>query len=164
MPYDNIEVVIHPESIVHSLVQYKDGSLLAHLGPHDMRIPIQYALTYPQRQKNNLEHIDLAALGALHFAKPDLKRFPCLRLAIEAGKVGGGYPAVLNGANEVLVAAFLAGQIAFNQIGDNMAEIMEAYAASGLDSGAKTIEEVLAADKWGRRQAHCLCRQMQFIK
>lgn len=153
MPYDKIDVVIHPESIVHSLVQYADGSLLAHLGPPDMRIPIQYALTYPKRQANNLEHIDLAGISALHFEKPDLERFPCLQLALEAGRMGGCYPAVLNGANEVLVAAFLAGEISFPEIGDNMARIMEAYSTSCFDSGAVTIEEVLIADEWGRAQA-----------
>ena len=144
--YDNIKVVLHRESIIHSLVQYQDGSLLAHLGPHDMRIPIQYALTYPQRMANNLQKIDLSAIEELHFGKPDQERFSCLRLAYEAGKAEGTYPAVLNAANEVLVHKFLNGEISFTEIAKNI----EIALSRNENVNEPDLDEIYDADLWAR--------------
>lgn len=116
VPYDKIKVVIHPKSIIHSLVQFRDGSLMAQLGVADMKVPIQYALTYPERLALQTGRLDLAELGQLLFYPPDFARFPCLGLAYEAGKEGGTAPAVLNAANEVLVQGFLDGKLGFTDI------------------------------------------------
>ncbi len=145
--YEQIQVVIHPESIIHSLVQYADGALLAHLGPHDMRIPIQYALTYPQRRANRLERLDLAALGSLHFQPPDWLRFPCLGMAYEAGICGGTLPAILNGANEELVWGFLRGQIGFMDIPRGLEQVMK----RSENQRQPDLETILAADAWARQ-------------
>jgi 1-deoxy-D-xylulose-5-phosphate reductoisomerase len=116
VPYDAIDVVVHPQSIVHSLVHLNDGASLAHLGYPDMRVPISYALHFPERADVALPTLDLAAVGALTFEEPDLGRFPCLRLAFEAGRAGGTAPCVLNAADEVAVEAFLGGRIPFTAI------------------------------------------------
>jgi 1-deoxy-D-xylulose-5-phosphate reductoisomerase len=113
---DEIDVIIHPQAIVHSMVSFKDGSVLAQLGMTDMRLPIQYALTYPERWSSGLPALDFAKLGQLTFAKPDLKKFPCLGLALQVARVGGTLPTVLNAADEETVQAFLSGQIRFSQI------------------------------------------------
>lgn len=150
--YDSIEVVVHRESVVHSLVELRDGSFLAHLGPHDMRIPIQYALTYPQRLDAPVQRLDLSSLGGLHFEKPDLNTFPALELAYAAGRSGGTMPAVMNAANEVAVSAFLEGKLPFSRIVATVAQVMEQHrAVSGPD-----LETILAADGWAREQ----CRQI----
>ena len=114
--YDAIDVVVHPQSIVHSLIQLNDGAALAHLGYPDMRVPISYALHYPERADVPLPALDLAAVGTLGFEAPDTDRFPCLRLAREAGEAGGTGPCVLNAADEVAVAAFLDERIPFTAI------------------------------------------------
>ncbi len=119
--YDRIDVVVHPQSLVHSLIQLNDTALLAHVGPTDMRIPISYALHYPERADVPVQALDLAALGSLTFEEPDLDTFACLALAIEAGKAGGTAPCVLNAANEVAVHAFLDGRMSFAGI----AEVVE---------------------------------------
>jgi 1-deoxy-D-xylulose-5-phosphate reductoisomerase len=116
VPYERIEVVVHPQSLVHSLIQLNDGSSLAHLGHPDMRVPISYALHFPERADVDVPQLDLAAAGALTFEAPDLETFPCLRLALEAGGAGGTAPCVLNAADEVAVAAFLDGRIPFTGI------------------------------------------------
>lgn len=117
IPYDNIDVVIHRESIVHSMVQFAGGSIMAQLGAVDMRVPIQYALTYPERAPLHFDsEFDITSLTALHFEKLDYQRFPALRLAIDAGKIGGTMTTVLNAANEIAVAGFLNGQVAFHNI------------------------------------------------
>jgi 1-deoxy-D-xylulose-5-phosphate reductoisomerase len=116
VPYERIDVVVHPQSLVHSLIQLNDGSSLAHLGYPDMRVPISYALHHPERADVDLPQLDLAAAGSLTFEEPDLETFACLRLALEAGEAGGSAPCVLNGADEVAVAAFLAGDIPFTGI------------------------------------------------
>ena len=112
-PYDQIDVVVHPQSIVHSLIQLCDGATLAHLGYPDMRVPISYALHHPERADVPLPPLDLAGVGALTFEAPDLETFACLRLAREAGIAGGTAPCTLNAANEVAVHAFLSGRLAF---------------------------------------------------
>ncbi len=117
-PYEKIDCLLHRESTIHSMVEFKDGSIIAQLGTADMRIPIQYALTYPERIPTKSERLDLAKIGKLHFEKMDFDRFRCLQFAYEAGKIGGTLPVVLNAANEVAVHAFLAGEISFLQIED----------------------------------------------
>lgn len=117
-PYEKIECLLHRESTIHSMVEFTDGSVIAQLGTPDMRIPIQYALTYPERLLSNSERLDLAKIGSLHFEKMDFERFRCLHFAYEAGKIGGTLPVVLNAANEVAVQAFLTGKISFLEIED----------------------------------------------
>lgn len=129
LPYERIDVVVHPQSIVHSLVELNDGAQLAHLGLPDMRVPISYALHFPERADVTVPRLDLAAVGELSFEQPDLETFPCLRLARDAGVAGGTAPCVLNAADEVAVAAFLAGSIAFATIAaviEGTLEVLEA--------------------------------------
>jgi 1-deoxy-D-xylulose-5-phosphate reductoisomerase len=148
-PYEKIDIVIHPESIIHSMVEYIDGSVLAQLGTTDMQIPIQYALTYPARQKAPVKRLDLAAVGKLHFEAPDRKKFPCVDLAYAAGKKGGTYPAVLNAANEVAVALFLKGKISFNQIPKIIAKVLGKHRP--LTNA--NLNGILNADCWAREEA-----------
>ncbi len=145
-----IEVVIHPQSVIHSLVAYADGSLLAQLGHPDMRTPIAQALAYPERIDAGVSTLDLARLSALEFEAPDQARFPCLRLAYEALDAGGTAPAILNAANEVAVAAFLSGTIRFTDIAPACAATLERVAAGGIAS----IDDALAADASARRAAN----------
>ncbi|MEK7281780.1 MAG: 1-deoxy-D-xylulose-5-phosphate reductoisomerase [Chloroflexota bacterium] len=145
VPYSQIEIAIHPQSIVHSLVEFVDGSLKAQLGPPDMRLPIQYALTYPQRWANT-QLPRLSSLVDLHFSSPDLKRFPCLRLALEAGEVGGTMPSVLCAADEVAVGLFLAGRIGFMDI----PRLVEGVLGAHSNIVQPTLESILAADVWAR--------------
>ncbi|HIU09656.1 MAG TPA: 1-deoxy-D-xylulose-5-phosphate reductoisomerase [Candidatus Avidehalobacter gallistercoris] len=149
MPYAKISVVIHPESIIHSMVQYADGSLLAQMSYPDMRLPIQFALFYPERRVNPLKPLDFSTLGQLTFCQPDDVRFPCLKLAREAGEAGGTMPAVLSGANEVLNAAFLSGQISLGQIYDGVAAVLERYE----NTPAASLDNIAAADSLARREA-----------
>jgi 1-deoxy-D-xylulose-5-phosphate reductoisomerase len=144
-----IEVVIHPQSIVHSLVEYVDGSVLAQLGNPDMRTPIAHALAYPERIDPGVQSLDLCAIGSLQFERPDLDRFPCLRLAYRALEAGGNAPIVLNAANEVAVASFLAGRLAFARI----ARVVEEVLARITPSRVRTLEDVLAADAQARAAA-----------
>ena len=144
-----IEVVIHPQSIVHSLVEYIDGSVLAQLGNPDMRTPIAHALAYPERIDPGVQSLDLCAIGSLQFERPDLERFPCLRLAYGALEAGGNAPIVLNAANEVAVSGFLSGQLAFARI----AGVVEDVLARITPGRVRTLEDVLAADAQARAQA-----------
>ena len=150
--FDRIEVVVHPQSIVHSLVEFADGSVKAQLGPPDMRGPIQYALTYPERGPRVGRRLSLPELGTLTFEEPDLDRFPCLALAYAAARAGGTAPAVLNAANEVAVAAFLAGKSGFLDIPRCVERVLERHDPVGADS----LDAVLAADAWARREARAL--------
>jgi 1-deoxy-D-xylulose-5-phosphate reductoisomerase len=153
MPFEKIEVVMHRESIVHSLVEFADGSVKAQLGPPDMRLPIQYALSYPERLPlPSLPRLDLKQIGELHFEKVDLKRFPCLALALEAGQRGGTYPAVLTAADEVAVEHFLAGRIGFMDI----APVIEQALAEHEPVADPDLEETLSADAWARSRAEDL--------
>jgi 1-deoxy-D-xylulose-5-phosphate reductoisomerase len=155
VPFDRIEVVMHRESIVHSLVEFADGSVKAQLGPPDMRLPIQYALSYSERLPSpSLPRLDLKQVGALHFEKLDLKRFPCLALALEAGHRGGTYPAVLTAADEVAVEQFLAGRIGFMDVAPVIEEALEEHDAVADPD----LEEVLSADAWARSRAEALVR------
>ncbi len=144
-----VQVVVHPQSVVHSLVEFIDGSILAQMSTPDMCLPIQYALTYPDRLPSQRVQTSLARLGALTFEEPDPDRFPSLRLARRAGEVGGTLPAVLNAANEVAVDAFCRGKISFPQISQMVARTMERH----QPIARPTLEEILAADAWARSTA-----------
>lgn len=145
---DQIEVVVHRQSIVHSMVKYKDGSVIAQLGRPDMHLPIQYALTYPERLESKFENFDPFDL-VLDFKKPDRENFPCLDLACRAIKEGGTMPAVMNGANEEAVRSFLTGLIGFN----NIAEMIEAIMNKHKPMSDPILQDVVAADRWARREA-----------
>ena len=147
--HDKLKIVIHPQSVVHSLVEYRDGSTLAQLGPSDMRVPIANVLAWPRRMDTPCAPLDLAALGELTFAVPDEERFPATKLCREAVRAGGAAPAVLNAANEVAVAAFLAGQISFTRIAAYVAEVL---ARSSLPA-PKSLADVIAVDSQARAMA-----------
>jgi 1-deoxy-D-xylulose-5-phosphate reductoisomerase len=146
---DMIEVIIHPQSIIHSMVAFKDGSVMAQLGIPDMKTAIAYALSYPQRLPLEQSIPDFAALGALTFQKPDFDKFPCLALAYQAAGGGGTLPAVMNAANEVAVQAFLEQAISFAQIPEVIRQTMK------MHTNVKTpdLSDILGADKWARKQA-----------
>ena len=144
--YDQIQVVVHPQSIVHSMVQYQDGTVMAQLGCTDMRLPIQYALTYPDRVASHFPRVDFYELRKLTFEKPDMETFRGLKLAFEAGRTGGTMPCIMNGANEVAVEAFLKGQAGFLDIYRLIEKAMEA----GQVEYKPDLEQLLAADKWAR--------------
>jgi 1-deoxy-D-xylulose-5-phosphate reductoisomerase len=146
---DRIDVHIHPQSIVHSMVEYVDGSVIAQLGIPDMKAPIAYALSYPERLPLNLPPLDLCSLGSLTFEKPDFDRFACLALAYEALREGGTAPAVLNAANEVAVEAFLTGEIPFLEIPAVIRATLDRHRPEPL----RHIDEALRADRWGREAA-----------
>ncbi len=147
--YDRIEVVVHPQSIVHSMVEFCDGATIAQLSAPDMRLPIGYALGYPERLAQPYGSLDFAALGRLDFEPPDLATFPCLRLAYEAGRLGGSAPAWLNAANEIAVTAFLGGHISWPAIAEVVADTLEIHEPTELAQ----VEDVLAADALARVRA-----------
>ncbi|MBX3595186.1 1-deoxy-D-xylulose-5-phosphate reductoisomerase [Sphingomonas sp.] len=146
---DQLDVIVHPQSVVHSMVEYIDGSVLAQLGAPDMRIPIAHALAWPARMETPCQRLDLATIGRLDFEAPDYDRFPCLRLAREALAAGGARPAILNAANEVAVAAFLAGRAGFLEIAAIVADTLDRYDPAAPE----TLDQVLAIDAEGRRIA-----------
>jgi 1-deoxy-D-xylulose-5-phosphate reductoisomerase len=148
-PAAQIEVVIHPQSVIHSMVSYVDGSVLAQLGNPDMRTPIAHALAFPERIESGVAQLDLTAIGTLQFEKPDLARFPCLALAFEALKEGGTAPALLNAANEVAVQAFLDSRIGFRDIDRVIARVMHENA----HGAASSIAAVMAQDARARAAA-----------
>ncbi len=148
VPFERIEVVVHPQSIVHSLIDLNDGATLAHLGYPDMRVPISYALHYPERADVDVPRLDLAAVGKLDFEAPDLDTFTCLRLALEAGRAGGTAPCVLNAADEVAVAAFLAGKIDFTSIPAAIERVLAAMPATAPTH----FEDLFAVDSEARRR------------
>ena len=147
---DAIDVVIHPQSIVHSLVEFHDGQVIAQLGVPDMRGPIAYALAYPERVAHAMPALDLVKIGTLTFHTPDRQRFPCLRLGYDALASGDGLPCVLNAANEEAVAAFLADRISFASIAAVIEEVMDAHDGGRPDS----LEAIVALDQWARQHAH----------
>jgi 1-deoxy-D-xylulose-5-phosphate reductoisomerase len=149
LPPEAIEVVIHPQSVIHSLVEFVDGSIKAQLSLPDMRLPIQYALTYPERFVAHYTDTDLARIGSLEFETPDYDRFPCLKLAYEALRMGEGYPAVLSAANEVAVQAFLDKKLAF----DRIPSVIEAALRDFSPPYISTIEDVIQVDRWARDYA-----------
>lgn len=147
-PYEKIKVVIQPESIIHSMVEFCDGSVLAHLGTPDMKIPIQYALTYPERMDTLVEKLDFTKLNELHFSKPDLIKFPALRLAYEAGQIGGSMPAVMNAANEIAVNYFIMEKLKFNQLPIIVEKVMLEHAVIKKYD----LTTILEIDKWARKR------------
>ncbi|MBU2235358.1 MAG: 1-deoxy-D-xylulose-5-phosphate reductoisomerase, partial [Proteobacteria bacterium] len=149
LPAAAIDVLIHPRSVVHSLVEYRDGSVIAQLGVPDMRVPIAYALSFPHRLHRTDHALDLTTAGPLEFLKPDLERFPGLRLAYEAAGKGGTMPAVLNGANEIAVEAFLREKIGFSDIVFVVEQVLSRHSVQEEPS----IDEILAADRWAREEA-----------
>jgi 1-deoxy-D-xylulose-5-phosphate reductoisomerase len=149
VPVEKIDVVVHPESIVHSMVEFVDGSVLAQLSLPDMRFAIQYALTYPERVDGRLPALDLAQMGPLHFKEPDEKGFPCLRLAREAARAGGTMPAVLNAANEIAVQKFLDGKTTFSGIG----RLVEGVMAQHKVKTKPDWNDMIEADAWARKTA-----------
>jgi len=149
VPVDRVDVVIHPESIVHSMVEFVDGSVLAQMSLPDMRFAIQYALMYPERVDGRLPALDVAGLGALHFSAPDPARFPCLGLARQAAASGGTMPVVLNAANEVAVQQFLDQRIALTGIWRIVEGVMEQHSVVAVPS----LEDIVAADDWARHTA-----------
>ncbi len=144
MPYERIDVIINPQSVIHSAIVYADGSLIAQLGPADMRLPIQYALSYPERWPNAFRRADLAAIGRLDFDEPDTARFPSLRLARQAGEAGNTYPTVLSAADEVAVDRFLKGEIGFLDIPAVVSRALDMH----TPDGPLTLESIRAADRW----------------
>jgi 1-deoxy-D-xylulose-5-phosphate reductoisomerase len=150
LPVNKVRVYIHPQSIVHSLVEFVDGSVLAQLGVPDMRLPIAYALTYPRRLPLSSPPLDLCRIGQLSFEIPDTTRFPGLALGYAAAETGGTMPAVLNAANEVAVAAFLEDRLAFMGIPAAVAAAMEAHDPQPLES----LEQILEVNHWARGFAH----------
>lgn len=146
---EQIEVLVHPQSIVHSAVEYEDGAIMAQMGEPDMRVPIQYALTYPKREKSPFPRIDFAKRSTLTFEKPDMDTFRCLSLAYRALQTGGTLPTVLNGANEVAVARFLAGELTFLQIPELIERVMDAYTVKQ----EYDLEDLLEADAWAKAYA-----------
>ena len=143
---DKIDVVVHPQSIIHSMVQFVDSSIIAQMGCPDMKLPIQYALTYPDRILNDFERLDFSKLNSLTFEKPDLETFPCLKLAYDSLNMGGTYSAVLNAANEVLVNEFLEDKIGFYDIPYYIEKTLDAHKSISKPS----LEEILHIDKWSR--------------
>jgi 1-deoxy-D-xylulose-5-phosphate reductoisomerase len=146
---DQIDVVVHPQSVVHSMVELTDGSVIAQLGVTDMRLPIQYAFSYPERWPAPLPFLDLARAGKLEFEPPDTEKFPCLALAFRALEGDAGLPIVLNAANEVAVAAFLAGRLPFQGIGHLIRRAMDTYEKDGARN-VQTLDDVLKVDRWAR--------------
>ncbi|MGH2562395.1 MAG: 1-deoxy-D-xylulose-5-phosphate reductoisomerase, partial [Thermomicrobiales bacterium] len=156
VPYDRIDILVHPESIIHSLVEFQDGSQIAQLSLPDMRLPIQYALTYPDHLPGPCRRLSLAEVGSLHFEQPDVERFPALRLAREAGLAGSTYPTVLSAADEVVVDAFVAGRIAFPTI----AEVVDRALNAHQPETELSWESIAAADQWGREIATDLLQRV----
>lgn len=146
MEIENIEILIHPEAVVHSMVEFRDGAVLAQMAACDMRLPIQYALTYPERSRSRIESPDFSKIKSLTFYKPDFKRFPCMGLAYDAGKKGGTFPSVLNASNETAVKEFVEGRIRFVDIPKVIDRVLR------LHKGVKDpgLLDILEADKWAR--------------
>ena len=151
MPPARLDVLIHPQSVVHSLVEYIDGSTLAQLGSPDMRIPIAHALGFPERIRSGASMLDLAAIGRLDFQRPDLDRFPCLRLAHEALAGGGGAPCALNAANEVGVDHFLGGRLRFTDIARINEAVLQSFGSADAPS---SLDDAIALDGEARRLAN----------
>jgi 1-deoxy-D-xylulose-5-phosphate reductoisomerase len=152
---DEIDIVVHPQSVVHSMVEFTDGSILAQLGLTDMRIAIQYALTYPERWQSPLPSLDIHNLAKLEFQKPDREKFRCLDLAYRALHAGGTAPAVMNAANEIAVESFLNEDLAFHEIARVIESVLDAHTPRDILS----LDTVLEADAWAREEAVGLCRQ-----
>jgi len=160
MPLSRLAVVIHPEAAVHGLIELVDGTILAQLSPCDMRLPIQYALSFPERWESPVAPLALTRLGSLHFIEPDLEQFPCLKLALEAAAAGGSACVALNGANDTAVAAYLEGQAAFGEIPRIIAEVLEQHEPTQHP----TLEEILSLDEWARKTAQEIVKRQCLLR
>jgi 1-deoxy-D-xylulose-5-phosphate reductoisomerase len=149
IPAEKIDILVHPQSIVHSMVEFVDGSVVSQLGTADMRQPIQYALTYPERLESCTASLDWSTVSKLDFSLPDTSKFPCIALAYRAMQMGGTAPAVLNAADEVAVAAFLRRDIGFTRIPELIRATLDAHDVVAADS----LDAIIAADRWARRFA-----------
>ena len=158
IPANKIEIVIHPQSYVHSMVQFIDGTILAQMGEHDMRIPIQYALFYPDKTTNKFPRLELTKIGQLNFKKPNFAKFPCIKLAYQALELGGTMPAVLNGANEIAVNAFLNSIISFSAIPLIIQNTMKKHKPKYNPN----INDILDADYWARELALNFCMNLKY--
>ncbi len=156
MPYEKIDVVVHPQSIVHSLVEFCDGSVIAQLGEPDMRLPIQYALSWPERYPQAFDQLDLVKAGTLTFSEPDTKAFPSLKIAVECGKAGGTLPCAFNAANEEAVYAFLAGKIKYLDIPYITAKVTDKHENVLVPS----LDDIEATDAWARKAANAIVQQL----
>ena len=159
LPEDKVQIVIHPQSIVHSAVEFYDGAILAQLGEPDMRVPIQYAITYPKRMPSPVKKLNLFEAAKLEFAAPDLDRFPCLELALAAARQGGIFPAVLSAADEVAVSAFLDGKIKFTDIAKLVYTVLK---AAPQTPGNATLNQALEADRWARETAEACLQEKSY--
>jgi len=154
LPYEKIEAVVHPQSIIHSLVQFRDGSIIGELGEPDMKVPIQYALTYPERWENEYERTDLVDLAKLEFEELETERYPAFDVVVEAGKAGGSRPAAINGADEALIDEFLAERIRFGEIARGLKLVLES-----LDPVENpSLEDLKSTDTWARKKARALVK------
>lgn len=154
VPADQIEVLIHPQSIIHSMVEFKDHSIVAQLGVPDMRVPIIYALDYPERYPNDVKSLDFNEITSLTFDKPDYDRFPCLKIAMDALQMGGVMPTVMNAANEILVEAYLKDRIKFYDISDHIGNVLKTFKNITLP----TLEDILETDLWTREYIRSLIK------
>jgi 1-deoxy-D-xylulose-5-phosphate reductoisomerase len=153
---DQIDIILHPEAIIHSMVEYVDGSILAQLAPPDMKIPVSYALSYPKHRKAHVPSVDFLELGHLSFEQPDTQRFRCLELALKAGYTGQSMPAVVSGANEIAVTAFLEGKISFLEIPTLIEHTMDHHTLHPIDS----LDRALEADQWAKAEARAILEEM----
>jgi 1-deoxy-D-xylulose-5-phosphate reductoisomerase len=151
MDYDHIDIVIHPQSIIHSLIEVQDTSVLAQLGWADMRLPLLYALSYPDRLPTQWEPLDLVKAGDLTFREPDHAKYPCMQLAYAAGRAGGAMPAVLNAANEQVVAMFLEERVKFLDIPRLIEQVCDRFTPQNMST--PSLDDILAADRWARQAA-----------
>jgi len=158
LDYDHIEIVIHPQSIIHSLIELEDTSVLAQLGLPDMRLPLLYALSYPERISTDWERLDLVKAGNLTFREPDHEKYPCMRLAYAAGRAGGSMPAVLNAANEQAVALFLEERIQFLDIPRLIEQVCDRHQSD--NHASPSLEDILAADQWARQAVLEFCQEL----
>ncbi|MFC1546574.1 1-deoxy-D-xylulose-5-phosphate reductoisomerase [bacterium] len=147
--FEQIEIIIHPQSIIHSMVEFCDGSIMAHMGTTDMHIPIQFALTYPDRSCSRVEKVDFTKMNTLNFSVPDIEKFPCLKMALYAGKQGESVPVVLNAANETAVNMFIREEISFCAIPEVISKVMDKHTKTIVNS----IDDILEIDKWARLAA-----------
>jgi 1-deoxy-D-xylulose-5-phosphate reductoisomerase len=158
LDYDRIDIVIHPQSIIHSLIELQDTSVLAQLGWADMRLPLLYALSYPDRIFTDWKPLDLVQVGSLTFREPDHEKYPCMRLAYAAGRAGGCMPAVLNAANEQVVALFLEERIRFLDIPKLIEQVCDRYQLH--NRAEPTLEDIVAADQWARQEVLTLAKTL----
>ncbi len=161
LPLEKVKIVIHPQSIVHSAVEYTDGSIIAELSNPDMRLPIQYAITYPKRMPSPVKRLSIMEMSKLEFSEPDLKKFPCLCLALEAAKKGGSFPAALNAADEVAVNAFLNGKILFTDIPKIVAGVLDKHTS---EDKPLTLTGASLVDEWAREEAEDLLKSKRYQK